>query len=287
MQLNTPNTFNLFANRYRKDKNDDFLHLLSSEDADSLKNASHHHTDLSLVFPVSHRHLENVHYSWLIPIFQKLNPQLLPYAIAIIPEEQREKLAETLSVKEYPTALPPPICRFLYTKLFPIINDELHLASCDLSTSPLSPIFDFSKQMLLEMIDLLGMFELTEIIKKIVDKTRLQKIYHCLNQEEKKFLLQLQKEKRPLFSIKISLNQWDGSISQLRKLIHKVGMIRLAGALSGENDDFIYAFLHRLDIGRGRHLLKLLEKKEIKTNKKTMMKQTRQLLEFLKQDKKQ
>ncbi len=284
MQLNPPNAFNLFLNRYYKKEKADFFDLLSSEDAEVLKRASHQQKDLSLIFPDSEKHLENVHYSWLIPIYQKIDTQLLPFAISIAPEEQREKLAKAMSVKVPPARLSPPIYRFLYGKLFPAITQELHLPSSDTSHSSLHSLFNFSKHTLLKMIDLLGMFELAETIKKIVDRTRLKKIYHCLNPLEKKFLLQLQKEKKTLFSIKISLSQWDGSTSQLRRLIHKVGMIRLAGALSGQDEDFIHAFVHRLDIGRGKHLLRLLEKDQIKTNEKTITKQTRQLLQFLTQE---
>ena len=121
----------------------------------------------------------------------------------------------------------------------------------------MNALLKLTKNELIEVIDLLSLYDLAEEIKKIVDTNLLKKIKDALPQNKLKILHQISNRPHPFKPQRIGLEKWDGKTETLNKILHKKGLIRLSFALYQEDKSLIWYICHLLDIGRGATLSKL------------------------------
>lgn len=208
--------------------------------------------------------LEEIHYSWLIPILQNEKSSMQTLFLACLGPDIGSKLSKALNIPAPSFKIQGLLQNYFLSFLLKKVETKKRPQPLSwLAKSHLSPLFSLSKSHIILLIDYLGLFDLAHDIRNIVDKKLLKRIYDILSDKEQKFIKAIlhQKEKYP--SQSLNLEFWDGDKEKLFRLLHHRGMLRMAVALSGSSDDFIWHFIHKLDSGRGTKLMKYIQKKGV------------------------
>lgn len=193
---------------------------------------------------------KEMHYSWFLPVLQQFPREVQPLYIALFSKEKQTKLQERLLTKSASNTIPS----FLYPLLLQTLKKKVIpkevLSSLEIPFSPLNAILQLSTGELLLLIDLLGIHDLSAMIRQVVDRALLGKIHEALSQQQLLFLHYCLKQPLKWIPTKLNFAKWNGDKKVLQKVIHKLGLARLAKALSDEHKDLRFHLCHHLDTGR-------------------------------------
>jgi hypothetical protein len=284
MQSKTSMLIKMLINRFHPDENDSLLKYLPEEEAKAVQQQNITYTDPNPLFSLSKDIIARMHYSWMVPSFQKLPAWKQQILASALPPEQGVGLKRILKIggrKDKPT---PALKTFLTDKLLEVWHpnkDVMPLAF--LPASPLSPLLNLSKSKLVELIDLFAMHDLAESIRHIVDKNRLKTIYNCLSPTKQQFLRMCLHQKEKVTASKLEITKWDGDKKKLEQILHKRGLLRLGKALCGQHPQFFWYIMHTLDTGRGETLSRYYKEDPIPEISPLLVQQVLSLINFIKQ----
>ncbi len=204
------------------------------------------------------------HYSWFLPTLKSYSNKEASLFLLSLPGSYVEKIAPLLHIHPGIEKLSKPAKRFFrHILLSSLLGEEKEILPKNyLPPSSLNILSTFSKNRLLQLIDLLALYDLAIEMKKILATTTLKKIEGSLTKAEAKFLKSKRSIKESFTSLPLGLEKWDETKDSLRLMLHKRGLLRLAKALSIQHVHLIWYICHRLDIGRGNLLFRNATKKE-------------------------
>lgn len=206
---------------------------------------------------------ESIHYSWFVEPLEPLSTETKQLFLSLLEKKQADKICQLLEIKHARVAYSPFMRPFLINELKKKIQKGVEIINQDyLPPSEFAPLLTLKKQQLFNLIDLLGVHDLSADLRQIVDKEMLRKIYNALSAEQLQFLHYCTKQPIKWVSPKISLSSWDGAKKRLQHILHGRGLIRLGRALYDENESFKWLLLHRLDIGRAGVIEKIFRQKQ-------------------------
>lgn len=239
------------------------LKPLPKKDADALLESQVNSQDPLPIFKQEVSLLSKLHYSWLRKMFpsEEMCKKLL--LLPQLSTVQRKGLAE-LSDLPLPQPIESPLLsKFYFSKTISELKLPKTLPTEYLPESSFNKLLKLSKNEIVEIIDLLGIYDLAHEMRHIVATKNLKDIYKCLSPKHQQFLRQCLHAKDKVITPKLHLDQWNGEEKPLKNLLHRRGIIRLAIALSGQHPDLIWQITHMLDSGRGQILLDQVKKEEI------------------------
>jgi hypothetical protein len=220
-------------------------------------------SDLAPAFLWEREKLAKMHYSWLAPKISSLPKEKMTLILSLLPETTATKLQEFLKQKVSLVKIPEPFQEFFFNQ----VKDDIKLEEVApieyLPEISLTPLTKLKKAELVDLIDFLGIYDLADEVKRIVDRNKLKQIYETLTPKKHDFLRQCLHLREKLVTPKLNLDQWDGDHEKLNRVLYQRGIVRLGYALSGQSADFIWHIVHTLDVGRGTQLLKHCNKEEI------------------------
>lgn len=237
--------------------------LLLSFLPDSEKNALEELPDIPLPKKESFeldRPLDSIHWSWLIPVLKTYPVKEQKFFLCALHPSAQKNLAKTLHLTLTTEKISAIGTIFLRSTLIQNLCKKDLLPIHLLPPSPLNLLLQIEKKKLIQLIDLLSLFDLSAEIRQIVETKILKKIYSFLSEEEKHFLKMIAGQREPYPAARIRLGKWDGTRASFRLMLHRIGLARLGAALSGQDSDLIWYVCHRLDSGRGKALKKLCKK---------------------------
>lgn len=203
--------------------------------------------------------LDLVHPSWILQVVYPAHSiQEIGFILAALDQRQASALKAQLPYPHPLPALTPLGKRYLRNDLLqkiPGIEDLVPLEA--LPESSLNILTTLSFKELLQLVFFLGLKELAQYLKLIIDKNRRKAIQTALSADEWAMLEQLSTKKEPLAPNRGTFDTWTGQPAQLRLLIEQRGINRLAKALFGEHDSLLWYVLHILDTARANFLHKL------------------------------
>ncbi len=196
------------------------------------------------------RDLEEIHYSWFPEILEQLPSESLPLLKTVFSQDQKKGLLSQFpglgGSSEASLFTTNYLSQWLKKQVFP--TNLLLLEN--LPPSSLNALLLITKPTLISIIDLLGIHDLASDLRKILDKTLLNKIHESLTREQLLFLHYCMKQEIRFPSPPLPLAEWDGNAKKLNILLHQRGLVRLAYALSDEHTSLQWHVVHRLDTGR-------------------------------------
>ena len=230
--------------------------------------------------------LEEVHYSWLLPIFQKISKQELPFFLAALKKKITLKIKKNLKEENHLPILSPLAAEYLKRTLVSNLleNYKALLPKEYLPDSSLTPLLNLNKKELIELINSLALFDLAKEYFKIINKETLEKLDAFLSKKEKLFLKGKRHYQDGLALKPLNLDKFTGNALALKALLHKRGLMRLSKALTLHYFDFIWHLAHTLDIGRGQVLLELTKQKESQKIANVCQNNILELLPFIKRE---
>ena len=272
----------VLLNHYHPTGVEALLRCLPAENAQAILSQNPSLSEPAAALMRPEEYLQEMHYSWLIEPLKKLPNSLLPLYLGALENEQRGPLAKLLAVQ--PSApLSAVLKKYLILKLYLTLDSSTMLPKAFISSSPLSKLLTLSKKNLVELIDYLGIYDLAEETRNIVDTKNLKTIYGCLSARKQQFLRSCLHQKEKLITPKLHLEKWDGNCQELTKLLHMRGLYRLGKALSGQKSDLIFSITRTLDTGRGKILSQHIGPQEVPGVTQVLGLQVQSTIDFLQQ----
>lgn len=237
--------FDLLLKRYHPRDGRDIVALLTPEEQERCK------------VPASPSQLSD----WLVScvtVLSTLHPQWIVDALKTFEEKRRvsmlSALPETLCVhvcqlgkwKVPPSHVRPAFAHRILQDLLHALQDETYIPSSAVPKSAVSPLLDLNAEGLTQIIDGLGLRDLAEVVRGMIDKKFLHTIYSGLKPQEQRLLRGYVQQKERLKTPPLVLKAWDGKGDTLRAMYHERGLMRMAMALHGETPGFLWHLLHRL-----------------------------------------
>lgn len=244
-----PNDFDLFL-KYFDEKERNLLAALPK-----------HPEPIALHLDHAETYLHKFHYSWFIESFEKCSQSLRKRLLTLFDPYQREKLAKYLNVKAAEKEFAPVVKKFFTQWLLKELGYHLIPPTCFFSHSKCMKLMQVGKIELVSLLHQLGILEIANIAKRIVDKKTLNELLKFLTPGQKKLFLSAQKKyNEPLASSTTNLRKRLQDDRSFLNFLEKKGILRLAKALASEDSFFIWHFAHILDKGRGKEFLSVVRR---------------------------
>lgn len=277
--------FRLLANRCFSGKPEELTKLLQDNELNTLQLISPTWKNPSCLLFRPDTLLETIHYSWLEPTLKKVPEPLLSCVLHTLPTEYAQALVtrgiSSRQALEKAKNYPQPVRNFLLGIFFSQWEEGEVLPKELLPESDLQPLLECTKVELMDLIDLLAMYDLAEEVRHIVDKKLLQAIVSILSIPQQKYLRNTLHHKQKTPSTPLQVKTIYKDRKKFLHTLHKRGIGRLAFSLSGKPANFTWYPVHILDIGRGTLLRSLIQKEEIPTITQVARLQVLQALQFL------
>lgn len=270
----------LLLNRFHTGSHDSVLKILPAHGEIVQKTATNE-KEISHLFRKPEALLSNIHYSWISEALATLPEEKRPLYIAALPHAQQVQVKKHLNLDREITPLRGPLKSYVSKEFLVLMLEEDHVPLPYQPKTTLDILTTFPKNKMINLIDFLGLYDLAEEIKKIVDTKLLKNINLALSDKQKEFLKSILHQKDKIQFTPFKLNDWTGDSRELELRLHKRGLIRFAKALSGQHPSFVWAITHALDTGRGKMLEGMISKEPVPQVTDFMIVKVQQLIKFL------
>lgn len=273
----------VMMNRYHKGSTDTLFSSLSEEEGRNILEQDVQSDDVVAALEKPEKVMDHIHYSWLVAPLQKISAPLQPYFFAALPKEHQTGLQKLFS-QEWKVSLSPPVQSYLLSVLCKEMRIHEVIPAPYLPAAPLVELTHCDKGQLVHLIDLLGVYDLANEVRQIINKQHLTYLYTCLSKGRLRYLRTVMYLQDKLAQEKLGIEQFRGTRQTLEKVLHRRGIIRLAKALSGCKSDLLWHITHILDIGRANMLEKHWSKEEIPIITPSLVQQALHALHFLEKE---
>lgn len=283
MQSKTSAFLKVLINRFHPGINPSYLQSLPQDEAKEALAEITFSQDTAAALSWPNDLILRTHYSWLAPLIEKLPKSMKVLTLNALSEEQSKGIKKLLKIDAPSNScLSPKIKDFLLGQLYEQWHPEEGIPLQYLPTSNLGELFVLAKTEMVDLIDLLAMYDLSEAIRHIVDKKNLKAIYLCLSPPKQRFLRVCLHKKEKLAAPKLDVDKWDGSQGQLNSILHRRGLLRLGKALCGQTPQFFWNIVHTLDTGRGNALSEYYKEDPIPGVTPLLVQQVISVINFIK-----
>lgn len=193
--------------------------------------------------------LRKIHPSWIKPLVEHLPPPVRALFFSFSTEQKEE-----FSLSHF--GLSSPVQTFLFHQFSHLLKLDQHLPLEYLPQNELFVLIEGSKEKRLQLVNFLGLHDLASEVRHIVNRQYLNNIYSCLTPQEMTYLKNCLHQKEKIAAPKLGIDPTKQDCPQLKKVLHRRGLIRLGKALSDEHPDFVWHLAHRFDKSRGEFLLR-------------------------------
>lgn len=223
------------------------LHYFSPSDAVHLSQSTTIFRT-SHIIPQYNEILSHIHYSWLLPVLQKLPKQEQKFLIAVLPIELSTKLQSLLSCIPLEVNITQAMQEFASSYLMKELLQGISYLSLEtLPQHPLHPLLELPSKELKQLITTLGLYDLAIDMKKLIRSSILKHLQQSLSSKEFMYIRKLQNKQENIQLSSVHLERWDGKTDTLRRLIFMCGINRLAKALYPCHHLLLWHISHRLN----------------------------------------
>jgi hypothetical protein len=283
MQVKSAIMMRILLNRFTKSSPEAVLKSFAVQDKELLDKININTKDVLPAFSPAAARVEKIHYSWLVSSIQMFPEAIQPLATASLPNETCQRLNQTLNLNPSSQFISPILKNYLIKMIYNNLKGSEDVIPLEyLSPFLLSPLGEWNKHELVELIEFIGIHDLSEEIRYIVNKKILQNVYNCLSSKEQQYLRICLHLKEKVTTPKLGLDKWGGNCEKLKTALQTRGLVRLAKALSGEHPTFMWYLSHILDTGRGQALIKYYSKAAVPGITVILAQQVSNLMNFLK-----
>ncbi len=271
----------LLLNRYFTGKPDTLDKIMPKEDADKLSETLLPHKEPNLMLFMPQNWLYSMDGSWLVPVVEKMTKPLQEVYAKAFPSifgDKEKKETDTPQAAVYNETVQDFLINYLHATWAEKKAPPKEL----LPTWELSGLLDLSRSELLKITDFLSMHDLVEEMRHIVDKKLLQSVLQHLTPEQQQYLRTLLRQKSRQQPTSLSVRELLKEEKKFPQLLHKFGLQRLATAISGASDDFIWHISHILDLPRAKFLQNHIKKEEVPNQTQQALLQVQHIIQFLK-----
>ena len=238
-----------------------FLKYFDEKERNALSHLPKYAEPIALHLDSATEMLHKFHYSWYIEAFEKCPKKLRKELLHVFSPHQKERLSKHLEIKESKKKLPLPLNKYFTDWFLKEIGYQQLPPSCFFSHSIFIKLIHKSKKQLVSDLHHLGIIDIANMAKRIVDQKTLKELINFLNPNQKKLYSEAQKKyNEPLASTTKDVKKKLEDDRSFTNFLEKRGILRLAKSLASENSFFIWHLAHILDKGRGDEFLSVARK---------------------------
>ena len=238
-----------------------FLKYFDEKERVALSHLPKHAEPIALHLDSASEMLHKFHYSWFIEPLEKHPKKLRKEILQVFNSHQKERLSKHLGIKESKNTLAEPLHKYFIHWFLKEIGYHLLPPSCFFSQSMCIKLVSKTKEELVSTLHHLGIIDIANMAKRIVDQRTLKELLAFLNPAQKKLYSEAQKKfNEPLASTTQDLKKKLEGDRSFTNFLEKRGILRLSKALASENSFFIWHLAHILDKGRGQEFLSVARK---------------------------
>jgi len=222
-----------------------------------------------------------IHFSWIALTIDSMTPEMQPFFVGILPPQIAAPLSRL--IKNYSPVMVSENAKTYFAEiLYQKLGASHVLPSALLPQTSLSFLGNYTKVQLVEIIDYLGLYDLAQEVRTILDPKVLKGIFQLLSHKKQQFVRVGLHHKEKLTTAPIGLKFWEGDKEALDKILHKRGLQRLGNALAGQHEDLLWHISHCLDTGRAKLLMNSCPNAEIPGISSALTQQVLSVDNFLK-----
>lgn len=228
--------------------------------------------------------LTSCHPSWLEPLISEMTLPLKTVYLSCFPQPISDYFRAKEEYKDIPSAAPPaePIRQFLLGFLHRKWEENHPLPKELLQENELSSLLVISRQELLEVVDLLAVYDLVDEVRHIVDKKQLQLILNHLSIQQQHYLrLSLRQKTKSVGGAGV-VRELMKEPARFSMQLHRRGLQRLAYGLCGMDRDFLWHIMHTFDMPRAKFMMQYVQPEVVPTTTSLVRQDVQQILQFLK-----
>lgn len=243
------------------DNFDSYLKYFEERDRMQLAALPKVETPLALHLDNPQDMLHQIHYSWFLKSFDQLPKSLHKALVQVFSKEQADRLKKMLRIENTTKKNSPCLNAFLVQWFLKEIQLDQQPPTCFLTHSRFFYLLKIHKNDWVALIHQLGVYDLANMSKKIVDKKLLKEMSKLLTSAQKKLFTKAQKSLNdPIPSSYKDLRVKLEDDRTFRSFLEKRGILRLAMALASESSLFVWHLAHVLDRGRGEEFLSVMRR---------------------------
>lgn len=242
---------------YQKHPNhfDDYLNHFEESERSALSNLEKIDTPLDIHSDTLADSFKEVHYSWFIPQLEKLPSHAASACLNLFSTKTQNKLKTHLDIKSPKHKCSPFLEKFLVQYLMKQIGFDQMPPKSFLPPAESLELLKLTKDQMVHLICYLGLYELANISKKVLDKEVFKQIDELLSPSQKKIFELAKKTSEPRSSSTTSIKKHLLDHKTFTVFLEQKGLLRLSKSFALEHCYFIWHFAHKLDSGRGQELL--------------------------------
>lgn len=203
---------------------------------------------LSHIAPKYSEVLPYIHYSWFLPILQKLPKEEQECFLSVLPEDISISLAPLLSCETPQSTISTIMQEFARDYLMKEILQGINYVSLEtLPSHPLNRLLELSSSDLKKLIFTIGLHDLAIDMKKLIRSSVLKHVQKALSSQEWIHLRKLQNKGGDIQLSSLHLEKWNGETETLRRLLFLCGINRVAKALYPCHYMLLWNLSHRLN----------------------------------------
>ena len=232
----------------------ELLSFLPSDELEAIEAAPLQKTFFSTIS--SEEIFQSLHPSWLQHFLHAYPENEQLYFLAALPTSMAEKIK-----KNFPSAKPLPKLTemgksYFRHELLSRIQKERGeaLPQASLPESPMNLLLDLEASQFTHLAFWLGLYDLAEELRFVIDKQTLQRVETSLSPSEWQLLKSFQTKKDRVSFGRMPLKTAIDSPTKIRLLIGQYGMNRIAKALYGESKSLIWHLSLLVDDKRAEFL---------------------------------
>ena len=283
MEIKSQIMVHILLKRFHKGSIQDFNKYFPKEDAKAIANLdipTKSESDQA-VLESTKKQINKIHYSWLVEPLDKLPIELQPFVLGSLNPNQAKGIIHLVHDSLKPIAVPSSMSHFLLDLIYKQLKIKDRIPASFLPKTTLSPLLKLNKTQLVEVINFLGLHDLAQEMRKIVEKNLLKQIYETFSKQQQIYLRSILNQPDKLVVSKLGLKESQLNRDDLRKSIHRRGIVRMAKALSVQHPEFVWHICHILDNGRASIIDKYKRQKEDPRIVEFLSIQINQIIHFL------
>jgi hypothetical protein len=243
-------------NRYHLSDAEELYRFLPEVQAELLRNEKTTQQNALSFIPSVDQQVRDLHPSWLDKAISRLNDGERSLMIRALPKEARENLGSYLKMTTSGEQFSENVRRFVLAYYYQKLLGKMPPSPKGADIGDLSPLLTLSDKNIDELIHYWGLYDLAETLRQVIDKCILTKVYACLNEKKQKYLKYCFQNKDSSGATPLNLNTWRGESEALEELLKNRGLLRFSIVLSGQSPNLLWYISHKLDIEKGKYLMK-------------------------------
>ncbi|GAB4232031.1 MAG: hypothetical protein Tsb0021_10630 [Chlamydiales bacterium] len=273
--------FKVLANRFHKGSLTELVPLLPESMREQLIHEGISYDNVEALFHSKDETIRNMHYSWMVDIVSQWDEGRQALIVSSLPKKQAMGLSRILNISATSPRLSNPVKHFFLDQLSRNLSLGHVLPIPLIPESPLKRLLSLSKEEIEKIIDFLGVYDLANEMKQIINKKILASILQSIGPERKKILKRAMLQQDKFIQDRMGVEHFGGDQNAMDKVLHKRGMIRLAKGISGCHPDLFWHLSHILDTGRAKFLEKYWEKDPTPVITDSIARQIHSVIKFL------